>query len=367
MPDFVSPTQARKSALKGGAVQSPPSGGLRPPAKAARLEDGGMDTSHDTEPDVQVDFAPEVPAFPVSHFVASTSASSGQNPLLAQQLAGSLPGPVPVSAAASEPPTEQDTAEDPTMKDLFRAMQNMNAKMDSSFRSMESNLGGRIDNLHQLFVNLQTDVASMKAEMTTKIQFSALEVRVEALETKGLPSPQINHLQQQLQRLDPANKSLCFRGFKEGQIQCRKVLIEECLARAGVTDQIINIEHLFSKKDDQGNRKILPISIVELPNRNVREAALKKIIDSKTTDENGGEIQVARAKTSVQRERNAALKQACAKLKTDSRNIGKEISIEWLIDGTKNRTVNINKQVVFLQTLQNTIGTFQSPFQNLSV
>ena len=72
-----------------------------------------------------------------------------------------------------------------------------------------------------------------------------------------------------------------------------------------------------------------------------------KIIDSKTTDENGGEIQVARAKTSVQRERNAALKQACAKLKADSRNTGKEISIEWLIDGTKNRTVNINKRVVF--------------------
>ena len=134
-----------------------------------------------------------------------------------------------------------------------------------------------------------------------------------------------------------------------------------------MTDQIINIEHLFSKKDDQGNRKILPISIVELPNRNVREAALKKIIDSKLTDENGGEIQVARAKTSVQRERNVALKQACAKLKADSRNTGKEVSIEWLIDGTKNRTVNINKQVVFLQTLQDTIGTFQSPFQNLSV
>ena len=209
--------------------------------------------------DVETTFEPEVPNFPLQ-FVASISVASGQNPLLAQQTSGSLSGLASTPGAPSEPPTKQDLTEEPSMKDLFQAMQNMNAKMDSSFRSMETNLTGRIDNLYQLFVALQEDVTAMKAEMVTKVQFTALEIRVEALETKGLPSPQINHLQQQLQRLDPANKSLCLRGFKEGQIQCRKVLIEECLARTGVTDQMVNIEHLFFKKDAAGNRKILPIS-----------------------------------------------------------------------------------------------------------
>ena len=76
---------------------------------------------------------------------------------------------------------------------------------------MESNLGGRIDNLYHLFSVPQTDVAVMQADMVTETQFAVLEARVEALETRGLPSSQINHLQQQLQRLGPANKSLCFR------------------------------------------------------------------------------------------------------------------------------------------------------------
>ena len=69
----------------------------------------------------------------------------------------------------------------------------------------------------------------------------------------------------------------------------------------------------------------------------------------------------------MQRERNLALKQACAKLKADSRNTGKEVSIEWLVEGSKDRTISVNKQIVFVQKFQDAIGIFQSPFQNMTV
>ena len=81
-------------------------------------------------------------------------------------------------------------------------------------------------------------------------------------------SSQLTWMQQQIQKLDPANKSLCFKGFKESKEEVRCSKIEEFLDSLGLKNEIKNIDHQY--KFDQGNRFILPVSIVEVSCRSVR-------------------------------------------------------------------------------------------------
>ena len=75
----------------------------------------------------------------------------------------------------------------------------------------------------------KSDILAVREEMVTKIDHSALESRVKALESGGLAAPQVSWLQQQVQRLDPANRSLCFKNLKQTNPATRKTVIEDLL------------------------------------------------------------------------------------------------------------------------------------------
>ena len=55
----------------------------------------------------------------------------------------------------------------------------------------------------------------LEENSVTKTLFQKLEERVAALEQGGLPNTQMNWMSQQINRLDPANKSLALKGFTE--------------------------------------------------------------------------------------------------------------------------------------------------------
>ena len=134
-----------------------------------------------------------------------------------------------------------------------------------------------------------------------------------------MADPQVSWLQQQVQRLDPANRSLCFKGLKQDNPETRKHVIEALLDSVDLKSEIIGMEHIYTGPPT--DRKISPISVVELGSRNARENALKKLVEpsSLLKSEANSDLIVQRAKTASQRKRNTSLVQACDLSRKDPR------------------------------------------------
>ena len=108
------------------------------------------------------------------------------------------------------------------MKDLYKEINKLNL-----------NVAIRFDNIQMQIENLKHELQTSKLEMVTKIVHEDLEKRVAILEAGGVTKPEISWMQRQVQRLDPANKSLCFSGFSDKDGTKRMVKIEEFLAKIG--------------------------------------------------------------------------------------------------------------------------------------
>jgi hypothetical protein len=256
--------------------------------------------------------------------------------------AGSIPGPpgfptgaVPVTLATRLFPSEAgvetpvpdggaEPSEEPTMRQMFEQM----LKMQTNLSTMESNLSTKIDNVQMQFETLKNEIQAVKQDMVTKVIFQSLEDRVLALEQGGVNNSQMNWMHQQVGRLDPANKSLCLKGFSEKDAAKRFKIIETMLDTVGHKSAIQNIEHIWT--GPKGDRHISPNSVIELSSRAVREAALKQLKEDNsilTKSEFQG-IKCDRAKTSMQRKRNDSLHRVCEIVKKDPRSQGKIVSIQ---------------------------------------
>ena len=106
---------------------------------------------------------------------------------------------------------------------------------------------------------------------------------------------------------------------------------------------------------------------MELSSRATREEILTKITTENKTCKGSNEkiIQISRAKTSHQMERNANLKKALAAVKRSGIASGKTWEVKWKIEGSKNRAVACGEEVAFLQTPDDVIGAFQDNFASL--
>ena len=104
------------------------------------------------------------------------------------------------------------------MMDLMLGMRRMGLSLDTKFTAMQGQLG-----------DLKSELATFNAQIVTKEVFQSLEVRVSKLEAEGAPTSEVSWLQSQVGRLDPANKSLCLRGFKEDDAPARTKGIESIL------------------------------------------------------------------------------------------------------------------------------------------
>ena len=242
----------------------------------------------------------------------------------------------------------------PTMMDLMSEMRSMRLSLDTKFIAMQGQLG-----------DLKSELATLKAEMVTKEIFQSLEVRVCKLEAEGAPNVEVSWLQSQVGRLDPANKSLCLRGFKEDDPRARTKRIESILESVGAKGELVHVEHIW--KGPPGQRSVSEMSTVELSSRQAREEALKKLTqDNSKLDGASGVLKVARAKTSTQLKRNSCLTRAADILKKDGRNNGKTVEICWKVDGSKDRQVQVAGQVAFSQTSSDLAGRFLAPFEALT-
>ena len=170
------------------------------------------------------------------------------------------------------------------------------------------------------------------------------------MENEDLANPDLTFFRKNLQRLDPANKSLCFAGFDTENGDARKSVIENFFRDQLHNAKINNIEHIY--QGIAGNRKLTSVTIVEVTSRAAREDILTSISNEnkicKTS--NGKSIQILRAKTSQQLERNGNLKKALAAVKRSPLSAGKAWEIKWKIEGSKNRAIAFGEEVAFLQT-----------------
>ena len=235
-----------------------------------------------------------------------------------------------------------------TLSDLMKELRLQGERTQSEFAVVKSTLG-----------HFQKELETLKSEMVTKPDFDKLEARVLDLETKGVCNRELKTLRQQVSRLDPANKSLRFQGFKGENLADRVASVEFCLSHAGI--KFSHMEHIY-KKGPNGLRTLTNMCTVELASNTAREAALRTLSEYDVQDPNGNVLKIDRAKSAGQLQRNSALTRASDSLK--KANSTKEVKIIWQKDdrNDKGREVTVGNDVAFRQEIDDVLGSFVSPF-----
>ena len=245
--------------------------------------------------------------------------------------------------------------DDGNMKTILEEMRKINLNIDEKFSSMQATLAG-----------LRSEMTAIKEEMVIRTVFQSLEHRVTALE--NLPhaslttsdSSIIQNLRQQLVKLDPAQKSIRVRGFKEETLSDRVSSIEKAIHDSGLKYQ--NIEHVC--KGPPGQRVVTDMLVIEFSSRETREKFLADISKKNLRSSGGNELKFDRAKTTFQLQRNAALRNAMANLKSNPQHAGKTIEIVWQNADRKikDREVRVGDVPAFRQTINDITGVFVPPF-----
>ena len=184
-------------------------------------------------------------------------------------LAGGPPG-IPVGSGIPPLPGTEVS-----MDTLMQEIQRMNSAMQSNSAGMQTNFSGLQAQILEQAAEFKKDISGIRAEMMTKESFKSWEIRIEKLEAGGLPNSQISWMQQQVNRLDPANKSIAFKGFTEFDGPKRSAAIESFLSNIVMHKTGLHIEHVY--KGPTGQRVMSPISVTEFASRSVRESVLKKL------------------------------------------------------------------------------------------
>ena len=104
--------------------------------------------------------------------------------------------------------------------------------------------------------------------------------------------------------------------------------------------------------------------IIECNSHSDREQILKDLNKKSRKDKTSADLNIDRAKTKLQLQRNSSLRKAADILKKDKELTGKKIEIIWKKSdaGNKDREVKVNDQVAFCQKISDLKGSFVSPF-----
>jgi len=178
--------------------------------------------------------------------------------------------------------------------------------------------------------------------------------------TPASASPELKMLRKQVSKLDPANKSLRFRGFATDTVQERVEAIEKVLR--GFDGKIVSFEHLY--KGPAESRIMTDMCVVEFPSYQIRERVLKELAGKPFQDQKNGQLTIDRAKTAGQLARNNHLRKVSDALKKEPTCKDKPVVIVWQQDDKKDksRTVTVGGEVAYRQNLDDVEGHFVSPF-----
>ena len=263
---------------------------------------------------------------------------------------------------------EEKQEGEPTLRDLMREMRVGRRKLSKEIKT-------NMDKFQMEMTSLKSKVDNLEKEMLTKDNvvnvvvplLAPLEARLCALENTppGTASPELKMLRKQVSKLDPANKSLRFRGFVVETVQERVEAIEKILR--DFDGKTYSFEHLY--KGPYESRVMTDMCVVEFASNQIREQILKHLSGKPFQDQKNGKLTIDRAKTAGQLVRNSYLRKVSDVLKKEPTCKDKPIEIVWQQDDRKDksRTVTVNGQIAFRQNLDDVQGTFLAPFSNLTV
>ena len=114
--------------------------------------------------------------------------------------------------------------------------------------------------------------------------------------------------------------------------------------------------------------KTLEPKWVEFSNKDITKAFVKKIeTDHVELHAEGANVKIKFSRTKLQKRRNYSLHKAAELLKSSGKADGKEVKIEWKIEGSKIRKVSVDGKTAFEQEQYDSTGTFVAPFTNLVI
>ena len=163
-----------------------------------------------------------------------------------------------------------------------------------------------------------------------------------------------------LDRLDPAWKSLCFSGFTTTDKKKRSNIINtffETHFKDFVS--LITIQHI--SKGPYNDRKMTSMSLVELPNRIIKDQILKMINDQNLQLNSQGEtVKITYAKTKRQLLRNSCVRRAEQLIKESGISTGKNVVSDWKA-GKGKQTISVDGKEAFIQDASDSSGHFLPP------
>ena len=188
------------------------------------------------------------------------------------------------------------------------------------------------------FETLQTDVDVVKS-------------RVAKLETGGSSNCDLKSLYNQLNRLDPANKTIAIHGFEDISLSNRVACLEKILRETSGCPLQTRFDHIHRGKPDQ--RVVTKVTLVEFASNADREFVFKALKDAQLKDGTGAKIVCKRARTTLQKNRNDNLIKAEGLIKTRAGSSANLVKIDW-----ENRQIVLGEEVLFSQSRDTTSGTF---------
>jgi len=170
-----------------------------------------------------------------------------------------------------------------------------------------------------------------------------------------------------LDRLDVAHKSVCLDGFAlDMTASARMADINKFMQQHFAGVPVIKVESVFTGA--RGSRGISKKTVVEFQSQNARDQVLSEMKAKHLQFSCAGHpISIAKAKTQKQLDRNAVLFQALDKIKAHVSAQGKACSIEWIIQDSWNREVQVDKETAFVQKGGEMMGCFVGPFGSLAL
>ena len=200
-------------------------------------------------------------------------------------------------------------------------------------------------------------------------QFESLQVEVESVQARlakmevsvstSPQSPDLQALYSQLNRLDPANKSLAIHGFGDNDLRSRVDYLNKVLRDNPGTCLPVRFEHVHKGKRDE--RVPTKVSLIEFGSNADREAVFKILQGLDLKDNSGAKVTCKRAKTVLQKQRNDSLVKAEGLIKSKAES-GATVKIEW-----EKREVSCNGVTAFSQFRESASGNFKAPFHELTV
>jgi len=225
---------------------------------------------------------------------------------------------------------------------------------------------------------VQADVSQVRSSMVHREEFDTFksdvdsrfvamsEVSGNSVEVQGLKTA-IQRQGRALDRLDVGHKSICFSNFPlDMSAAARMTEFEQFMSHKFLSVSVVKVESVFSGR--AGAQHITKNTILEVSSQAIRNKLLSDV-SSKGIQFTclTHAIGIGKAKTQQQRDRNTAVLKASDKIKNHDAAKDKSVTIEFKIKDSWDRTVSVDKQVVFLQRPGEILGTFSGAFAALSM